>query len=609
MAINKQELINKIQSIDSLSLEDKSALIDLIREQKKYGIVWEDKPEEVEGRLDYEIPVLTEINEYNGIKPILSNNPDAPNHILIEGDNLHSLIALSYTHAGKFDVIYIDPPYNTGAKNWRYNNDYVDGNDSYRHSKWISMMNKRLKIAKTLLKEKGVLICAIDENEVAQLKLLLEEVFGSGYEYVCVTVVHNPRGIQGKNFSYTHEFAIFVIPKGDKIIGGRKIPENEVDWSPLRNWGGESLRTDAKNCFYPIIIKDGKIISFGDIPDNDFHPTKNVHNDDGTISVYPIVDGVEHKWRYARQSVEQIKSLLRVSKKKNVYDIELGKPYGTYKTVWVDNRYDANAYGKKLINEIIPECPFDFPKSIYNVYDCLYAVIGDKKDALILDFFAGSGTTMHATMLMNSEDNGHRQCILATNNENNICQEVTFVRNKRVIEGFTKQNGEAVPGLTNNNLRYYRAEFVPKEPTNKNKRQLVSAATGLLCIKNDVYMESPLFCGKKYKSGLMRYFDNGKTKMLIIYDERAVIPVAELIRQSDFEGKIMIYVFSNSRYAYDDEFMEVADKVNLCALPAAIYDAYKRVMKPKARKDVSTSNLVEGHGVATESDELFSDNQ
>lgn len=175
MSVNKQELIGKIHQIEGLSNDEKSALIELLKTHKKYGLVWEDKPEEVEERLRDELPVLTEVKE----RAIISDAPDAPNHILIEGDNLEALTALSYTHSGKIDVIYIDPPYNTGKKDFKYNDSYVDAEDSFRHSKWLSFMNKRLTLAKSLLSDKGVLFASIDDNEQAQLKFLLDSIFGT----------------------------------------------------------------------------------------------------------------------------------------------------------------------------------------------------------------------------------------------------------------------------------------------------------------------------------------------------------------------------------------------------------------------------------------------
>lgn len=412
---------------------------------KKYGLVFEEHREGIDELLENNLPVLTEDTD------LFIDNGGQMN-FLIEGDNLASLKLLEKTHKGRIDLIYIDPPYNTGAKNWIYDNDYVDSNDLFRHSKWLSMMNQRLVLAKKLLANKGVLICAIDENECATLKLLLEEIFGGSYEYVCITIVHNPRGIQGKNFSYTHEFAFFVIPKGDKIIGGRKIPESEIDWRNLRDNGGESLRSDARNCFYPIITDGQNIIEFGDVVFDESEHHNQTENIGNLYYVYPVdKQGIERKWRYARQSISKIKDYLRIKKTKTGFEIELGKPYGTYRTVWDNARYDANEYGKKILNSLIPHCPFDFPKSLWNVYDCLYSVVAQRKNTTILDFFAGSGTTGHAVMKLNAEDGGNRKFILCTNNENNICRDVTYERIKRVI---AKENYKT-------SLKYFKVEYLP----------------------------------------------------------------------------------------------------------------------------------------------------
>jgi len=209
--------------------------------------------------------------------------------------------------------------------------------------------------------------------------------------------------------------AFFVIPKNKKTICDRKIDGEQIDWSNLRNWGGESERSDAKNCFYPIIVnpKNGKIIGFGEVSIDSYHPqSANVKNKEG-IQVFPIdKEGVERKWRYARQSVEAVKHLLRAKKIERGYEIEIGKDFGTYKTVWVNSKYDANEYGTKIVKSLVPNCKFDFPKSLYNVYDCVYSVVAEDKNAIVLDFFAGSGTTAHAVLDLNNEDGGSRKFIL-----------------------------------------------------------------------------------------------------------------------------------------------------------------------------------------------------
>src|SRR5438094_357619 len=229
-----------------------------LEKRKKYGIVWEVKPEAVAELCKQKLPVLAEDSD----RRILTDREE-PVNVLIEGDNYHALSVLNQTHKGRIDVIYIDPPYNTGARDWKYNNDYVDINDAWRHSKWLSFMEKRLRLAKDLLKGTGVLICTIDENEHAALGLLLQELF-QNREIVCVTIVHNPGGIQGNNFSYVHEYAYFVYPNGGTFIS--RIRREDVPPTPLRDWGKEtSKREAARNCFYPIFVKEEEIVGFGEV--------------------------------------------------------------------------------------------------------------------------------------------------------------------------------------------------------------------------------------------------------------------------------------------------------------------------------------------------------
>jgi len=328
-------------------------------------------------------------------------------NIMIKGNNLLVLHSLVKRYKGKVKCIYIDPPYNPTSKanTFQYNN-------NFNRSTWLTFMKNRLEISKKLLQPTGVLIVAIDKNEQPRLQILIEEIF-SDYDVDCITIVHNPRGTIGTNFSYTHEFAIFVTPKKIKTIQDCILDETEVDWSPLRNWGGESLRTDAKNCFYPIIIKNEKIVGYGDpIFDLNIHPEQTEQKGD-EYYVYPIdTKGVERKWRYARQTVESITKDLRVKKTKTGFDIELGKRYEMQKTVWVDPKYDASTNGTQLLKRINPDSTFSYPKSLYTVIDCIDAVVRNDPLALVLDFFAGSGTTGHAVTEINDRDNGHRKFIL-----------------------------------------------------------------------------------------------------------------------------------------------------------------------------------------------------
>ena len=206
-----------------------------------------------------------------------------------------------------------------------------------------------------------------------------------------------------------------------------------------------------------------------------------------------------------------------------------------------------------------------------------------KKRLSILDFFAGSGTTLHATMQLNAEDGGNRQCILVTNNENKICEEVTYVRNKRVINGYITPKGEHVEGLKQNTLRYYQTELLPREHSPKNMRELMSKATDLLCIKEDLYTEQPMFGRYKTHPKALRYFADAQKQMLILYREEFIPEIVEEIKGMDFGGKkLKIYLYSPGHYTFEDDFFEVQDKVELIALPSAIYKAYKEVL-PKAK--------------------------
>lgn len=537
-----------------------------LKKRKKYGLVWEEKPEEVVEMCKEKLPILKKVKS----KEIMTN-PDKPVNLLIEGDNYHALSVLNYTHAKKIDVIYIDPPYNTGAKDWKYNNAYVDENDAYRHSKWLSFMDKRLRLAKNLLKHNGVLICTIDENEHASLGLLLQKIF-IDREIVCVTIIHNPGGIQGNNFSYCHEYSYFVYPSGGRYINLQERDENP-DVRPLRNVSkGDHLRETAANCFYPIFVKNEKIIGFGDVCPDSYHPrSANILRKDGTIEIYPIdVQGNERKWVFARQSVESIIGELSVeyNKKRGIWDIIRKKTKFPYKTVWTDPKYNANLFGTQLLSKIIPT-KFPFPKSLYAVEDCIQAVIHDKDNAVILDFFAGSGTTGHAILELNKRDDGNRQFILCTNNENNICTEVCYPRIEKVIKGYKNTKDEKVEGL-GGNLKYFKTDFVAAEPTDKNKKKLTEQATEMLCIREGTF---ELFLEQKR----FNIFKSNSHYTGIVFDQLAIPDFKKAIK--DIKGKFSVYVFSLGDDTFDEEFEDLKQKVKLSPIPEAILRVYRRIFK------------------------------
>ena len=396
--------------------------------EERYQFTWPDKKKAI---LAANAPVSATL------RPCREESVDfdSTENLYIEGDNLEVLKLLQETYLGRVKMIYIDPPYNTG-NNLLYHNDfwmntseYLSSSGQYDnngnmmvanpetngrfHTDWLNLIYPRLKIAKNLLTSDGVLVCAIDENEVDTLSLVLKQIFGeSSYEHTCVTVVHNPRGQQGTNFSHTNEYAIFVYPKGMKVISDKVIPDEEVTWSQFRNWGSESERSDAKNCFYPVLVKEGQIIGFGDVSLDNYHP-KQTEMVNGVAYVYPIDrTNVERKWRYARQTVESISHMLKAKKTNQGYEILFGKTFGVQKTVWSDKRYDSNEYGTKIISDLIPNNGFTFPKSLWTVYDSILAGLTKQKDAIVLDFFSGSATTAHAVMQLNAEDGGRRKFIM-----------------------------------------------------------------------------------------------------------------------------------------------------------------------------------------------------
>jgi adenine-specific DNA-methyltransferase len=331
---------------------------------------------------------------------------DKPCHLLIEAENFHALQLLLYTHESKIDVVYIDPPYNTGAKDWKYNNNYADSSDHWRHSRWLSFMKKRLLLARRLLRPDGVLIVAIDDNENGHLQMLLEQCFPER-EITTVVVVQNPRGNISNNFAYVHEYAHFMIPRAQRLVA--RLPKENAKPRRLRRWGHNSTRRARPTMFYPILVKGRNIVGFGEVPKPEYHPEKNVKRKDGTIEVWPIdQDGIERRWNFGLDSIPDEHARLIVQEVDDKLDIFLTEEKTVPKTVWTGGMFDAGKYGASLVT---------FPKSLYTVEQCLRAVTTNRKNAVILDFFAGSGTTFHATCLLNAQDDGARTSILVTNNE------------------------------------------------------------------------------------------------------------------------------------------------------------------------------------------------
>lgn len=610
---NREELINKVKGLSSLTNDEKADLIALMSSNKKFGLLWEDSSEEPYDMLSSYVPVLEEVKE----KQIISETSDAPNHIIIEGDNLHSLIALTYTHEGKIDVIYIDPPYNTGARDWRYNNEFVDNNDTFRHSKWLSWLNRRLLIAKRLLSDSGILVVTIDDYEVAQLRILLDEIFGPDNYLGTIVIRNNPSGRSTvRGVSVNHEYALLYAKSEYASLGHMKHNEEQksrysendatglYEWENFRKNGTDSDRKDRPKQHYPVYLNtDNNTLRIPELLWNEELRAYDIldSKEDNEVVIWPNTpEGTEKVWKYGLERARTILSEILVKKVKTGYELYRKKYLnveGSLPRTWWDKpEYSARDNGTRTLTNIFgPNKVFDFPKAPEAVKDSLIAA-NLPKDGIVLDFFAGSGTTMHATMMLNAEDGGHRQCILATNNENNICEEVTYVRNKRVIQGYNNPKGQFVPGLSANSLRYYKIKFQVRPTTHREKRNLAESLADLICLKDSCFTERFQFgkLGLKDKSRLIRYFESQNSKLLFVYDTRVLPYVVEEIKGLSLNnGELKIYIFADGAYAYKDDFELVAKKIGLIPIPYAYSQSISRLLPEMEEKRIDDVDLTD----------------
>ena len=435
------------------------------------------KPEQKDEAVTFELKDIVRVAEfgepiYPYLKPLDSvcNDPDSDLwHTLIEADNYHALQLLEYLYAGKVDCIYIDPPYNTGAKDWKYNNDYVDGNDAYRHSKWLSFMQRRLKLAKRLLNPAdSVLIVTIDEKEYLHLGCLLEEIFQEA-EIQMISSVINPKGNRrDSQFSRCEEYIFYVYIGSAALVSNgtdmlRSASESEADEKRdlsvrlrglLRQASNHGKRTDRPNLFYPLLFEKetGRFLGHGPVLPLE-ESRDNYTPPDGAIAMWPLgSNGTEltwnlqpdtlmkkhenhflsfGKWNGKQRTGYYLSSGMEENFRNGLYNVIGTDEDGAYiielkddtvrdvrpLTIWHKKEHSASEYGTILLNSIIGSGRFTFPKSLYAVKDTIRFFVANKPNALIVDFFAGSGTTMHAVNLLNAEDGGHRHCIMVTNNE------------------------------------------------------------------------------------------------------------------------------------------------------------------------------------------------
>lgn len=564
------------KNYSNFSKEELIKVISNLESRKKYGLIWdEEKTKEVfEKDTQNSFPVLREDKSREILKSV-----EDPINILIEGDNYHSLSVLNYTHQGKIDVIYADPPYNTGSNSWKYNNNYVDNEDVYRHSKWLSFMDKRLRLAKDLLKEDGVIVLTIDDYEIFTLGLLADEIFGEANRIGVLIMEINPRGrTTNKFFATSHEYVLFYA-KNIKLASISNIPltdtqaedfdlEDEVSryrLLPFRRSGGLSTPEERPNSYYPIYYNDeeDEIISIDKFK--------------GAITINPIdSSGKKRVWRLTRPSLQEAvkRGDIVIKKKGDKYTVlmkdrikEGRKP----KTIWIDPSYDASSHGTVLLQKILNKRKaFDYPKSLYAVYNVLSILLEGKPNAVVLDFFAGSGTTGHAILEMNNREKTNRRFILCTNNENRICEEVCYPRIHNVINGYKDKKKREIKGL-NGNLKYFKTAFVKRTlSADSLKIRITKECTEMLCLREGIFEE--------FKKTDNYFIFKNNNSIMGVYHSLESEELKYLKMEFDkINLKKILYCFTLDPFGLDKKDFSDWKDVVFEPIPQKILDIYKRI--------------------------------
>jgi len=528
-----------------------------LRKRKKYGLVWEDKPEDVVEQCKTELPVLKEVKN-----KAIAKDKNGPVNILIEGDNYHALSVLNYTHKGKVDVIYIDPPYNTGNKDFIYNDNFVDAEDPYRHTKWLSFMEKRLVLAKNLLKRKGVIFISIDDNENAQLKLLADDVFSGGFVATIIWEKKFSPQNDAKWFSDNHDY-LLVYARSKEDWRPNLLPRTEVansrysnaDDDPRGDWTSADMtvKTYSAKYDYPIETPSGRIVK----------PTKGRCWAMPKERVNELVKDNRIWFGQSGDNVPRVKIFLSEVKEGIV-------PL----TIWRHTEAGHNQEARQELKNILREGLFDNPKPVRLIKKVLQ--VSSDKHATVLDFFAGSGTTGHAVLELNKEDGGNRQFILCTDNQDNngsgtkVAVDICYPRVAKVIEGYKDAKGKRVASL-GGNLKYFRTAFVGAEPNDKNKEALTKQATEMLCMRENTFELVK-------ETSAVKIFKNSKQHTGIVFDEDAIPTLKKEIVK--IGGVWSVYIFSLGDDTFEDEFEDMKQKITVAPIPEAILRVYRRLFRP-----------------------------
>lgn len=590
--MTEQEYLQQIHELEKQVLRLQTELKK--NSETQYGLRWMDVPEAFEAEAENAIPTLEEVPD-----KAITNDDGKPTHILIEGDNFHALTCLNYTHKGQIDVIYIDPPYNTGSDGFVYKDKRVldkfpDGttvptDHPLRHSYWLSFMHKRLELAKNLLSERGVIFISIDDNEQANLKLLCDQVFGEK-NFVCNFIWQSTPGSNtGVDVKTVTEFVMMYAKNSSNLhVNQQKIDDvdkykNEDEYVKYR---GKYLLnkldrrmtgthySEALN--YPIEVSPSVFIYPGG---------QNVKQDhwNWRWSEEKVRWGIENGFIVFKKGTAgwtiYFKQYLNVNN--NNEPINRALPY---QNLIKDIDGLNAARGTQEVMEILSKKAFDYPKPLSLLIHLLKCV--SLSTSTILDFFGGSGTTMHATMQLNEEDGGHRQCILVQQNENNICEAVTYERNKRVMQGYTNAKGEAVVGL-GNSMKYYRTAFVGEHKitdiTDADKVALTQKAGCLLALGENTLEE--IKTAKSYQIFQLRKGDRPTND----FGYTAVYFSGNLLQFADFRReieqiqaanpltRIAVYVFTwGDPSVFENEFDDLSG-ITIKPIPQPILEIYQNI--------------------------------
>ncbi|MFC1741604.1 site-specific DNA-methyltransferase [Nanoarchaeota archaeon] len=554
--------------------------INKLRKRKKYGVVWdhEREPEKVVLLCKEKLPILKEsVN-----KSVLTNNKSV-NHILIEDDNFHTLSVLNYTHRNKVDVIYIDPPYNTGKKKeWKYNDRYVDKEDSYRHSKWLTLMSKRLSLARPLLKSGGMIFISIDDNEIAQLKLVCDEIFGE--KNLVANFIWRTAG----NFDnqakvkicheyilcYAKDITKFQAPKiiDPNIDTTSKLYKEEIRNTIVKNGPKNPISEVILPSGFPANFKEG-VIKKRDDAWPQYSKSVKIKNNKTQSSVV-VKSGWSSRNLLDLFISSNFQPVIDTKGQDTIFELTSN---GTIEVV--KKRTESQSHVLSVLTNLGSTqntsqflkkngIEFTYPKPVELIKYLLS--MSSNRNAVVLDFFAGSGTTAHAVLELNSDDGGNRQFIVCTNNENNICTNVCYPRIKQAICGFKHPVTEKHKGL-GGNLRYFKTDFVDAEQTDKNKKKLVDHSTEMLCLKEGCYYE--VLSSKDFRM----FTDMNGRYLGIVYDDKGIAVAKKEIKK--LNKKISLFVFSLDESAREEEFENILDLVDIKPIPEVILNVYRRIFK------------------------------